>query len=107
MDDPKSEYLKSYEDWQEQLQELHLVLLDGKAKDPPSPKDLLNREVRAKERYNRSRHRLLGLPGRIIPLMISKPYPLRPPSVLLHRLDVWLCGQIRYPVHSRSHRAFL
>ena len=63
MDDPKSEYLMSYEDWQEQLQELHLVLLDGKSKDPPSLKGLLNREARAKERYDRARRRLLGLPA--------------------------------------------
>jgi hypothetical protein len=63
MDDPKSEYLKSYNDWQEQLQKLHLVLLDRERKDPPSLKGLLNREARAKERYDRARRRLLGLPA--------------------------------------------
>jgi hypothetical protein len=63
MDDPKSEYVKSYDDWQEQLQELHRVLLDGERKDPPSLKGLLNREAHAKERYDRARRHLLGLPA--------------------------------------------
>ncbi len=60
MDDPKSEYLKSYESWQEQLQELHRVLLDGDRKDPPSLKGLLNREARAKERYDKGQAPPLG-----------------------------------------------
>lgn len=62
MDDVKREYLESYQAWQKQLQALHRVLLEGERMDPPRLKGLLNREARAKERYDRARRRLLGLP---------------------------------------------
>ncbi len=61
MDDLKGEYVKSYEEWQKQLQALHRVLLQGEKREPPALKGLLNREARAKERYDRARRRLLGL----------------------------------------------
>ncbi len=63
MDDPKPEYMESYEAWQQQLRALHRVLLEGERMHPPKLKGLLNREARAKERYDRARRRLLGLPG--------------------------------------------
>ena len=61
MDEVKREYLESYEAWQQQLQALHRVLLDGERLEPPKLKGLLNREVRAKERYEAARRRLLGI----------------------------------------------
>ena len=61
MDDVKREYLESYQAWQNQLQALHRILLQGEKMEPPKLKGLLNREARAKERYEQARRRLLGL----------------------------------------------
>ena len=61
-EDIKREYLQAYDAWQAQLQALHKVLLEGQPLEPPKLKGLLNREIRAKERYDRARRRLLGLP---------------------------------------------
>ena len=63
MDDLRGEYVKSYEEWQKQLQALHRVLLEGEKREPPALKGLLHREARAKDRYDRARRRLLGLPA--------------------------------------------
>jgi len=60
-EDRKREYFEAYQAWQEQLQALHHVLLEGQRIDPPRLKGLLNREVRAKEKYEKARRRLLGL----------------------------------------------
>lgn len=57
----RSEYVAAYQHWQEQLADLHAVLLEGRATDPSRLKGLLNREARAKERYDLARLRLLGL----------------------------------------------
>ena len=56
-------YLQAYEDWQKQLQALHEVFLDG-TRTPVGDqfKGLLNREARAKERYDKARLELLGIP---------------------------------------------
>ena len=48
--------------WQKQLKALHGVLLDGESLGPPQLKGLLNREARAKERYDAERFKLLGIP---------------------------------------------
>jgi hypothetical protein len=61
MEDSKQEYREAYADWQEQLEGVHRVLLDGERLEPPKLKGLLNREARAKERYDAARRRLLGL----------------------------------------------
>ncbi len=61
MQDRKRDYLDAYEAWQTQLQALHRVMLEGERLDPPKLKALLNREARAKERYDRARRTLLGL----------------------------------------------
>jgi hypothetical protein len=55
-------YLEAYEDWQKQLSALHEVFLDG-TRTPVGDqfKGLLNREARAKERYDRARLVLLGI----------------------------------------------
>ena len=54
-------YKQAYEAWQDQLLALHAVLLDGQRLDPPKLKGLLNREARAKERYDEAREGILGL----------------------------------------------
>jgi hypothetical protein len=59
----QQEYREAYDAWQEQLQTLHHVFLDGERLDPPKLKGLLNREARAKERYDAARLALLGLGG--------------------------------------------
>jgi hypothetical protein len=63
-EDSKQQYRKAYEEWQEQLQMLHRVLLDGERPSSPDRlKGLLNREVRAFQRYQSARRELLGLPA--------------------------------------------
>lgn len=59
--DPKAAYRAAYEDWQAQLAKVHAFLLDGQRLPPPEIKGMLNRESRAKERYDAARRRLLGL----------------------------------------------
>jgi len=61
MDELKQEYRDAYADWQDQLAGVHRVLLEGERLEPPKLKGLLNREARAKERYDAARRRLLGL----------------------------------------------
>src|SRR3990172_7500110 len=48
----KQEYLSAYEAWLRHLAEVHAVLLEGRRLDPPRLKGLLNREARAKLRYD-------------------------------------------------------
>jgi hypothetical protein len=55
------EYREAYDAWQEQLETLHRVFLNGERLDPPKLKGLLNREARAKERYDAARLALLGI----------------------------------------------
>ena len=57
----QEEYRQAYQSWQEQLQALHRVFLEDEAIDAPKLKGLLNREARAKERYDGARLALLGL----------------------------------------------
>lgn len=57
----KAEYEEAYEAWQRQLQRLHQVFLEGERPAPPQLKGLLNREARAKERYDAAREALLGI----------------------------------------------
>ena len=56
----REEYREAWESWQKQLATLHDVFLDGSELDPPRLKGLLNREARAKERYDAARLGLLG-----------------------------------------------
>jgi hypothetical protein len=61
--DARTEYRAAYEDWQKQLEGLHKVLLDGELPSSPDRmKGLLNREVRAFQRFTEARRRLLGIP---------------------------------------------
>ena len=61
-DERRIAYLAAYDDWQKKLQDLHQVFLDG-AKTPVGDqfKGLLNREARAKEKYDQARLVLLGI----------------------------------------------
>ena len=60
-DDPKQAYRAAYEQWQRHLGGVHALLLDGERLPPEQIKGLLNREARAKERYDAARRRLLGI----------------------------------------------
>lgn len=62
----KRAYREAYAAWQEQLEALHRVFLDGEPMDPPRLKGLLNRESRAKARYDEARRRLLGLTEEVL-----------------------------------------
>ena len=67
----KAEYEEAYEAWQRQLQRLHQVFLEGERPAPPQLKGLLNREARAKERYDAAREALLGISP--MPPRIARP----------------------------------
>ena len=63
-DDRRQAYLQAYDDWHRQLQALHEVLLDcTRVLVGDQYKGLLNREARAKERYDQARLELLGIPS--------------------------------------------
>ena len=55
------EYREAWAAWQRQLERLHDVFLEGEALEPPKLKGLLNREARAKQRYDAARQALLGI----------------------------------------------
>ena len=57
----QAEYREAWEAWQRQLARLHKVFLDGESLEPPKLKGLLNREARAKQRYDEAREALLGI----------------------------------------------
>lgn len=54
-------YREAWGAWSQQRDQLHRVFLEGERLRPDQLKGLLNREARAKERYDRARLRLLGL----------------------------------------------
>lgn len=54
-------YRAAWEDWQKQLAHVQRVLLEDEPLTPERFKGLLNREARAKERYDEARLRLLGV----------------------------------------------
>jgi hypothetical protein len=62
-DAEKADYRQAYDDWQRQLAGLHAFFLEGERLDPVRLKGLLNREARAKRRYDAARLRLLGIPA--------------------------------------------
>ena len=63
-DERRRAYLEAFEDWQKQLAALHEVFLDGtKVLEGDRMKGLLNREARAKARYDEARLELLGIPS--------------------------------------------
>ena len=56
-----SEYREAYETWQKHLSGLHAFMLEGQRLDPIRIKGLLNREARAKRKYDQARLKLLGI----------------------------------------------
>jgi hypothetical protein len=54
-------YREAWEAWLKQVEHVHRVFLDGEMIRPDQIKGLLNREARAKEKYDAARLRLLGL----------------------------------------------
>ena len=54
-------YRRAWEDWIKQIEHVHRVFLEGETLRPDAIKGLLNRESRAKERYDAARLTLLGL----------------------------------------------
>ena len=57
----RTEYREAYEAWQRQLDRMHAVFLEDERLEPPKLKGLLNREARAKQRYDEARAALLGI----------------------------------------------
>ena len=57
----QADYRDAYDAWQKQLTRLHDIFLDGEPLEPPKLKGLLNREARAKQRYDAARDALLGI----------------------------------------------
>ncbi len=55
------EYTEAWEAWKKQIEHVHRVFLEGEVLRPDAIKGLLNREARAKEKYDAARLRLLGL----------------------------------------------
>jgi hypothetical protein len=55
------EYRDAWAGWNRALEDLHAVFLDGQRRPPEQMKGLLNREARAKERYDAARKALLGI----------------------------------------------
>jgi hypothetical protein len=62
-DEAKEAYRAALDGWQAQLERVHALLLDGERLPPDQIKGLLNREARAKERYDAARRELLGIDG--------------------------------------------
>ena len=62
-DEEKQAYREALADWQDKLAAVHRLLLDGErdGRRPDEIKGLLNREARAKEKYDEARLRLLGI----------------------------------------------
>lgn len=60
-DEAKQEYRDALSQWQQQLERVHSLLLDGERLPPDQIKGLLGREARAKERYDTARRALLGI----------------------------------------------
>jgi hypothetical protein len=55
-------YLEAYEYWQDAVQKLHHILFDeNSTNDPAKIKGALNREIRAKEKYETARKNILGI----------------------------------------------
>ncbi len=60
-EEAKQEYREALDRWQQQLERVHALLLEGDRLPPDQIKGLLGREARAKERYDAARRELLGV----------------------------------------------
>lgn len=54
-------YREAWEAWSKQIEHVHRVFLGEERPKPDALKGLLNREARAKEKYDTARLRLLGV----------------------------------------------
>ena len=81
----QAEYREAWDAWQNQLTRLHEVFLEGEPLEPPKLKGLLNREARAKERYDAARESLLGIGG--LPTMPSGVGRIPAPSIDSRSVD--------------------
>ncbi|MEO8539406.1 MAG: hypothetical protein ABI577_06660 [bacterium] len=54
-------YQEAWDSWFKQIEHVHRVFLMGESLKPEQLKGLLNRESRAKEKYEAARLKLLGL----------------------------------------------
>jgi hypothetical protein len=54
-------YREAWQTWLKQIEHVHRVFLDGEQLRPDAIKGLLNREARAREKYDAARARLLGI----------------------------------------------
>jgi len=54
-------YREAWDAWRKQVDHLHRVFLEGERIGPDQIKGLLNREARAKAKYDDARLRLLGV----------------------------------------------
>lgn len=54
-------YREAWQAWNKQIEHVHRVFLEGEAIRPDQLKGLLNRESRAREKYDEARRRLLGI----------------------------------------------
>lgn len=72
-----AEYREAWDAWRKQLDHVHRVLLEGEATRPDALKGLLNREARAKERYDAARLRLLGIGDAPFEISITGENPFR------------------------------
>ena len=54
-------YQEAWEAWKKQVEHVHRVFLGEERPKPDQLKGLLNREARAKEKYDAARLKLLGL----------------------------------------------
>lgn len=73
----RDDYRAAWDAWRKQLDALHAAFLDGQELDAPRLKGLLNREARAKARYDEARRALLGIPA---DSAAGAPGPPRPPG---------------------------
>ena len=78
----QTEYREAYDAWQRQLTRLHEIFLDGQPLEPPKLKGLLNREARAKQRYDAARDALLGIGA--LPAAPSRGLIGRSPEASIH-----------------------
>lgn len=70
-------YREAWDAWKKQLDHLHRVFLEGEAIKPDQIKGLLNREARAKEKYDAARQALLGLEGSPLDESVPAYHPFR------------------------------
>ena len=54
-------YREAWQAWSKQIEHVNRVFLDGELIRPDQIKGLLNRESRAKQKYDESRLKLLGI----------------------------------------------